>query len=69
MCTHLLLASKKSKLKFSWPVSSHFAILHINLWISDKCIDIEEHIALMNFMCDIAQFVVVVPVHGEYSSI
>jgi len=53
---------------FSWPVSSPFAILHIDLWIPGHHTDPNGYIALMNTMCDMSQFVVVVPVPNESSA-
>ena len=53
---------------FSWPVSSPFAILRVDLWIPGYYTDINNTMALMNDMCDMCQFVVVVPVPGETSA-
>ena len=50
---------------FSWPVSSPFAILHVDLWMRGHHKDPNGYMALMNTMCDMSQFVVVVPVHDE----
>ena len=50
---------------FTWPVSSPFAILHVNLWIPGHYTDSNGYIALMNVICDMCQFVVVVPVPDE----
>ena len=53
---------------FSWPVSSPFAILHADLWVPDHFTDSNGNVALMNVMCDMTQFVVVVPVPDETSA-
>ena len=47
---------------FSWPVSSPFAILHVNLRSPGHMANQDGYKALMNTMCDMNQFVVVVPV-------
>ena len=47
---------------FSCRVSSPFAILHANLWVPKYCTDSSGNVALMNVMCDMPQFVIVVPV-------
>ena len=53
---------------FSWPISSLFAILHVNLWSPGYMTDHNGYIALMNIMCDMDQFIVVVPVPDENSA-
>ena len=53
---------------FSWPVSSPFAILHTDLWMLGHFKDRNGGVALMNVMCGITQFVVVVPVPKEVAS-
>ena len=53
---------------FSWPVSSPFAILHADLWMPGHFKDRNSNVALMNVMCDMTQFVVVVPVPNEVAS-
>ena len=50
---------------FSWPISSPLAILPINLWLLGHFKDRNGNVALMNVMCDINQFVIVVPVPNE----
>ena len=50
------------ELMFSWSLSILFAILHVEVWMPDKYIDIKSNMALINAICDISQFVVVVPV-------
>ena len=57
------------ELVFSWPVRSSFVILHIHLWIPGHPKDSNDYIALMNAMCDMNQFVVVVHVHDDSSSL
>jgi len=55
---------------FSWSVSSPFDILHVNLWIPGHHSDSNGNMTLMNAMCDMSQFVVVVvvPVPDETST-
>ena len=52
----------------SWFVSSPFAILHVDLWMPGHYTDSNGCMALMNVMCGMSQFVVVVPVPGESST-
>ena len=48
---------------FSWPVSSpFFFILHADLWMPGHFKDRNGNVALMNVMCDMTQFAVVVRV-------
>ena len=56
------------ELTFSWPVGYPFAILHVDLWIPDHHADPNGYISLMNTMCDMSQFVIVVPVPNESSA-
>ena len=60
------LRRRDQDLMFSWPVSSFFVIIHVNVWMSDRH---NSSIALMIAMCDMIQFVVVVPVPDESSVI
>ena len=53
---------------FSCPVSSPFAILHADLWVPGHFTDSDGNVALMNGMCNMTQFVAVVPVPGETSA-
>ena len=53
---------------FSWPVSSPFAIIHVDLWMPGKYTDTNGNMALMNTMCDMSYFVVVVLVTNESSA-
>ena len=55
-------------LMFSWPISSPFAIIHVDLWSPGYMTDHNDCIALMNTMCDMIQIVVVVPVPDETST-
>ena len=50
---------------FSCPVSSPFTTLHTDLWLSGHFIDRNGNIVLMNVMCDMIQFVIIVPVLDE----
>ena len=56
------------ELMFSWPVISPFVILHVDLWMQGHHSDPNGNMALMNAMCDIGEFVVVVPVPDESSA-
>ena len=42
-------------------MSSPFAILHIGHWIPGKYTDSKNNMVLINAICDVSQFVVVVP--------
>ena len=53
---------------FSWPVCYPFAILHVDLWMPGHHTDEHGNMALINSMCDMHQFVVVVPVLDENSA-
>ena len=53
---------------FSWHVSSLFAILHVGLWSPGHMADQNGYISLMDTMCDMTQFVVVVPVLDDTSA-
>ena len=59
---------RDQKIILSWPLYTPFVILHVDLWMPVKYTDIKDNMALMNAMCDMSQFVVVVPVTDEYSS-
>ena len=72
-CSHCDITYKwcrrGSELLFSWPVITHFVILHVDLWFSDDFTDYAGSHYLLNCMCDLTQFVVVVPVPEMSSSI
>ena len=53
---------------FYRPISSPFATLYVDLWSQGYMTDHNGHIALMNTMCNMNQFVVVVPVPNESSA-
>ena len=71
-CAHCMLTNRwrrrGQELMFSWPVSSPFAILHVNLWMPGHYTEPNGYMELMNTMCDMSQFVVVVPVTNESSA-
>ena len=71
-CPHCQLTfrwrRRGQELMFSWPLSIPFAILHVDLWMPGKFTDSKGNTALMNAMCDMSQFVVVVPVPDESSA-
>ena len=50
---------------FSWSISSPFAILHADLWLPCHFIDRNGNIALMNIMCDMTRFIIVIPVPNK----
>ena len=56
------------ELMFSWPVSSPFPILRVDLWMPWHFTDSKYNVALMNSMCDMCLFVVIVPVSDETSA-
>ena len=56
------------ELMFSLSVSSPFAILRVDLWIPGHHFDPNGYMTLMNAMCDMSQFVVVVPLPDERSA-
>ena len=66
---HVSLDSTGIGTNFSLPVSSKFAILHIDLWIIGHHVDSNGYMAFMNVMCEMSQFVVVVPGTVECSAI
>ena len=44
---------------FSWPVTTPFYIMHVNLWSPGKFIDDDGNtLQLMNCMCALTQFVI-----------
>ena len=53
---------------FAWPVSSSFAILYVDLWSPGHMADQDGFKAPIKTMCDMTQFVVVVPVLVETST-
>ena len=58
-----------SELLFSWPVSSPFSILYVDLWYPGNSTNHAGEQYLLNTMCDITQFVVYIPVPGCTSTI
>ena len=54
---------------FLWPVSSPFVTLHVDLWLQGHFTDHNGNVAPMNVMCDMTQFVIVVPVLDEIADI
>ena len=71
-CAHCILTyrwrRRSQELMFSWPVSYPFTILHVDLWMPGNHTDRNGYIVLMNTMCDMIQFVVVVSVPNESST-
>ena len=52
--------TRKSELYFSWPVTSPFYIMHVDLWAPGKIVNKQtgKTQMLLNSMCDLTQFVV-----------
>ena len=51
--------NRKSELYFSWPITSPFYIMHVDLWMpGNLTTDNGETLQLMNCMCDLTQFVI-----------
>ena len=53
---------------FSWPASSPFTILNVDLLMPGHFEDKSGNVALMNVICDMTQFVIIVPVPDEVAS-
>ena len=47
---------------FSWRLSIPFTILNVYLWMHGKLTKTKDNTAFMNTMCDMSQFVVIIPV-------
>ena len=56
------------ELTISWPISSPSAILHVDLWSPGHMTNHNSYIVLMSRICDMNQFVVVIPVPDETST-
>ena len=71
-CPHCQLTFRwchqSQKLMFSWQLRIFFAILHVDIWMPGKYTDSKDNLALMNAMCDMSQFFVVVPIPDESSA-
>ena len=61
--------NRKSELYFSWPVTSTFYIMHVDLWATVTLLDDSGQVIQMNCMCDLTQFVVSVLVTDTTSEI
>ena len=58
-CAYDVWRDRKSELYFSWPVTTPFYIMHVDLWMPGKLVDSQGNtLQLMNAMCDLTQFVV-----------
>ena len=68
-CPHCQLTfrwrRRGQKHMFFWPLSIPFAIINVDLWMPGIFTDSKGNTALMNAICDMSQFVVVVPVPDE----
>jgi hypothetical protein len=62
MCPHCVLTDKQTRenkeLVFSWPVTSPFFILHVDLWAPGALTDYRGNTYLLAGMCDLTGFVV-----------
>ena len=62
MCPHCVLTDKQTRenkeLVFSWPVTSPFFILHVDLWAPGSITDYRGNTYLLAGMCDLTGFVV-----------
>ena len=53
-CAYDVWRNRKSELYFSWPVTTPFYIMHVDLWMAGKLMDsINQMLQLMNAMCDL----------------
>ena len=68
MITYLWIR-RGQELIFDLPVSSKFAILHVDLWILGHHVGSNGYMAFVNVMCGMSQFVVVVPGSDKCSTI
>ena len=46
----------------TWPITTPFAILSVDMWKPGEVVNADGYIALLNAMCDMTQFIVSVPV-------
>jgi hypothetical protein len=62
MCPHCILTNKHTRenkeLIFSWPITSPFFILHIDLWAPGSLKDYRGNTYILAGMCDLTGFVV-----------
>ena len=66
ICAYDIWRNRKSDLYFSWPVTTPFYIMHVDLWMPSKLTDTAGHtLHLMNAMCDLTQFTVSILVHED----
>ena len=58
-CAYDVWRNGKSELYFSWPVTTLFYIMHVDLWAPGHLVD-KNGCTLqdMNYMCDLTQFIV-----------
>ena len=58
-CAYNIWRNRKSELYFSWPVTTPFYIMHVDLWMPGHLTDDNNNtVQCMNAMCDLTQFVV-----------
>ena len=69
-CAYNVWRNKKSELYFSWPVTTPFYIMHVDLWAPGHLVDKNgATLQAMNSMCDLTQFVVSSLVSDASSSV
>ena len=62
--------NRKSEMYFSWPITTPFYIMHVDLWSPGKLVDDDgKTLQLMNCMCDLTQFVISIIVDDARSEI
>lgn len=69
-CAYNIWCNRKSEVYFSWPVTTPFYIMHVDLWMPGKLTDeAGETLQLMNAMCDLTQFIVSIVVSNANSTV
>ena len=61
-------AGEVSGLVYSWPVTTPFAIISVDLWTPGNVTRPDGYVALLNTMCDMTQFVVTQGVRSKEAS-
>ena len=65
----LIVEDQEVKSLCVWSVNSLFAIIHVELWIPSNYTDNNDYMDLMNIICDMSQFVIIVPVSDNFSPV
>ena len=64
-CSGCILADVKQRestgLVYSWPVTTPFAIISVDIWKPGNTVNINGYTCLLNSMCNMTLFVVVAP--------